>query len=238
MHKYDRLTAAKRLRRYIFSRAIKLLFLSNSSRKETLKSCCEFVLRQSQVQKEHPNHKFYLSRERLIEAVVQNLGETWIGVEFGVAYGDLSRWMLRSGNLNRCMAWHGYDSFFGLPFTWGNLPAGTFSTGGKPPNLKEEIFNWHVGLVEDTTIELEFLNVRESYVPAFIVFDMDLYEPTSLVLSRLKPKLQVGDILFFDEAFHAEESQAIKEFSLEENNLSLEPIGFTIFAQCFRIVRI
>ena len=231
----DRLTKSKRARRYAFSKLIQFTFMNRFQSSKTIIESLEFVIKQFQIRETQPTNRFFLSREKLIDSIVGDLEEKWIGFEFGVAYGDLSKWMLKSGNLERCETWHGFDSFQGLPNAWGDLPTGTFSTNGKPPRLNHKVFQWHVGLVEDTTREINSLKNRKPYQKVFFVFDMDLYEPTSLVLSRILAQLQVGDILFFDEAFHSDESRVIQELLLNQNEISVIPIGFTIFGQSFSI---
>ena len=231
----DRLTRSKRVRRYAFSWLINLVLTNRFHSNKVIIKSLEYVIKQFKDRETQPTNKFFLSREKLINSIDSELGDKWVGFEFGVAYGDFSKWMLKSGNLARCETWHGFDSFQGLPKAWGDLPEGTFSTNGKPPNLNQKVFQWHVGLVEDTTLEINSLKNRKPLQKMFFVFDMDLYEPTFLVMNRIRRYLQSGDILFFDEAFHSDESRAIRELLLNQNEISVTPIGFTIFGQSFSI---
>ena len=77
------------------------------------------------------------------------------------------------------------------------MPSGTFSTGGKPPLIRDNRLNYEVGLFQDTLflalIRFKFDN------KSVIHLDADIYSSTLFVLTTLASKLKKGDILIFDE---------------------------------------
>jgi hypothetical protein len=122
-------------------------------------------------------------------------------LEFGVAAGDATRtWLSLLPNPE--LSWHGFDTFTGLPTPWirGDFTvaeAGTFDAGGGPPSIDDPRITWHAGLVEDT-LPVARLDLGP---PLFVLFDLDLYEPTAFALRWLAPHLKRGDLLYFDEAY-------------------------------------
>jgi hypothetical protein len=118
-------------------------------------------------------------------------------VEFGVASGGSLKWWAEN-NKNPSSRFSGFDTFSGLPEDWGNLPKGTFSTNGTPPEINDDRLTFQIGLIQDTL--LDFLP-KTSFTDArnIIHLDADLYSATLFVLINILPKLKKGDILMFDE---------------------------------------
>lgn len=222
-----RLTLKKRLRRVLFSILLDKLIVQNSKSK-TIADSVRFVLDQASVT---PKIPFFHSREKLWAKVAKDhLSKEWVGIEFGVASGDSTKTISKLPEFRFCSAWHGFDTFFGLPSAWGDLPKGAFSTGGVPPKVDDERYRWHIGDIADTVQDLDdvdLLNKRK-----FVLFDFDLYSPTRIAWDKLMGLLQPGDIIYFDEAYEADESRLISEIRRTSDTL-LKPIGFTIMASCY-----
>ena len=126
--------------------------------------------------------------------------------EFGVAHGYATQYFIEvDENLPSFIStYRGFDTFFGLPSSYRGFKKGSFSNSGKFPDIKSIKLVWHKGLVEDTVKPELFLTQ-----PKFLMFDLDLYEPTFHVLKCITPNLQIGDILYFDEAFDEGEFKII-----------------------------
>lgn len=123
-------------------------------------------------------------------------------LEFGVGDGDATRWW--SGRGVPFAAWHGFDTFEGLPADWvrGEVPvmsAGMFTPRagiGAVPRLEAPFpFEWHRGLIEET---LPRFSRPDSLL--FVLVDVDLLEPTCAILDWLGRHGRSGDLVYFDEA--------------------------------------
>lgn len=110
---------------------------------------------------------------------------------------------------------YGFDSFNGLREDWVgyvNRPKGKFNLEGKLPKLNKNVI-LIVGWVQDTLDQ--FL---DKYKPEinFVHLDMDTYETTKFVLSKIKPYLAKNCTIIFDELYNytgweAGEYRALKE---------------------------
>lgn len=227
-----RLTWRKRLRRSIFSILLDKLVVQNSKGK-TIADSIRFVLDQASVS---PKIPFFHSREKLwVEVAKDHLNGEWVGIEFGVASGDSTKTIAKLPQFRFCTAWHGFDTFLGLPSPWGDLPEGAFSTGGVPPKIDDDRYSWHVGDIADTISDLDNYDLENKR--KFVLFDFDLYQPTRIAWDKLMSFLQSGDIVYFDEAYETDESRLIKEIH-QADGILLVPIGFTIMASCFLVRKI
>ncbi len=90
---------------------------------------------------------------------------------------------------------HGFDSFVGLPESWGSAPPGVLTTGGALPELGPGI-SLHPGWFEDTLPP--FLAAHPGPV-RFANLDCDIYSSTRTVLSLLAGRIGPGTVLVFDE---------------------------------------
>ena len=134
--------------------------------------------------------------------------------EFGVADGLATQWWAARGVAFE--AWHGFDTFEGLPEAWSRagvpvLEAGVFSPSageGHYPDVRAPYpFTWHPGLIEDT-----FPRTVRPETALFVLIDVDLLEPTIVVLDWLVENGRPGDLVYFDEAFDPwNEGRAIRE---------------------------
>lgn len=180
-----------------------------------------------------PRISFFYSREKLwTKVLTDHFNSPWIGIELGVASGDSTFAISKIRNFSRCIEWNGFDTFEGLPESWGDLPKGAFSTGGIPPVLKGDKFRWHIGDVAQTIEVLDTELLKKNRL--FVVFDLDLYEPSRRAWNKVVTFLKSGDVVYFDEAYETDEGRLIREV-LEEEEVKLVPIGFTIMASCYLI---
>jgi hypothetical protein len=173
----------------------------------------------------------YLTRVKLWQQVViprlANANSSISVFEFGVAYGEASRWWLN--NLpHKDLKYAGFDLFTGLPAAWRNLPAGAFDAGGKTPEIDDERVTWYVGDVGQTIKEI---NWDEHTGQRLFIFDLDLFLPSLAVWDVIKGETKAGDLLYFDEAYDLDERLLLKTYLLSTNNfdvLGASPLGIVL----------
>src|SRR5205823_7503286 len=151
-----------------------------------------------------------------------------VALEFGVSEGDATRWWSRSGVA--FAAWHGFDTFEGLPEAWGRAGVAVMSAGmfaprlgaGAVPQLAAPYpLAWHKGLIEQTLPAFP-----RPDAPLFVLIDVDLLEPTLVVLEWLKTNGRTGDLVYFDEAFDPWNEGSALLRALDDG-LTLRAIGHT-----------
>jgi hypothetical protein len=139
--------------------------------------------------------------ERAVEPRLRGPARTVL--EFGVADGLATRWW--SGRGIGFAAWHGFDTFEGLPAHWVRaevpvMSAGTFAPRAGPgtvPRIEASYrLVWHSGLIEETLPRLDRPDTA-----LLVLVDVDLLEPTVVVLDWLARNGRPGDLVYFDEAF-------------------------------------
>jgi hypothetical protein len=113
-------------------------------------------------------------------------------LEFGTAGGAALRWWLER-NRNPASRFHSFDTFTGLPEDWGGIKAGTFTQGGRPPQVDDARVTFHVGLFTATLPG--FLRAPRGPRRLVVHVDPDLYSSTLYVLTMLAPRLAAGDVL-------------------------------------------
>jgi len=114
-------------------------------------------------------------------------------LELGVRFGKSLRFIAA-----RCAGLvHGFDSFQGLPETWGPLPAGSYSTHDKVPAMPANV-RLHVGWFHETLPTF----VADSAGPIRLAnIDCDLGSSTAIALEHLGGHVVAGSVLVFDEYF-------------------------------------
>lgn len=152
------------------------------------------------------------TREKLWELMAQRLSYgPSRGIEFGVAFGYGTDWWLK--RLPRPdLRWDGFDRFTGLPRAWRDLDKGTFDTDGRTPAIDDQRVTWHVGDVEDRLKDLTL--DRNETNQLVVLFDLDIFEPSLAAWEYLRGSLRPGDLLYFDEAFDADERRLLNEHIL------------------------
>jgi hypothetical protein len=164
--------------------------------------------------------------EKLARPRLLNTGS--VALEFGVSDGDASRWWAGSGVA--FAAWHGFDTFEGLPATWARAGVPVMSVGmftprlgaGSVPEIAAPFpHTWHKGLIEHT-----LPSFARPAAPLFVLIDVDLLGPALVVLEWLKAHGRPGDVVYFDEAFDPwNEGLALSR--AVENGLRVRAIGHT-----------
>ena len=223
-----RLTPGKRLKRVIFSHLIERLFLKGAKSRVTRLSA-KFIF---STHEKNPGARLFHSREQLWESFRDTLGKSeWIGFEFGVASGDATKTFLKFPFAENCLQWNGFDTFLGLPDAWGDLPRGAFSTGGNPPSIQNVKVKWHIGLIQETCVAIDSLSFLDKKF--VVIFDFDLYSATKAAWDVLSKFLKAGDILYFDEAYEADEARMINE--ILETSIKLEILGYTTMGIAYKV---
>jgi O-methyltransferase len=139
----------------------------------------------------------YPKREKLFRHVIETEKLEAIDyLEFGVSTGQSFRWWSTEIK-DPASRFYGFDTFTGLPESWGPFKSGDFSNGNEPPRINDERCKFYQGLFQQTLIP--FLAGYETGRRKVIHMDADLYSATLYVLTLMTPYLKKGDIIFFDE---------------------------------------
>jgi len=136
-------------------------------------------------------------------------------LEFGVYVGTSINFFSKYVNII-----YGFDSFEGLREDWvgTSVPKGTFNLNKKLPKLSKNVIPV-VGWVQDTLVP--FLEKHKPEIN-FVHMDMDTYETTKFVLTKIKPYLVKNCIIAFDELYNfpgweAGEYKALKKLLMIKN---------------------
>ncbi len=143
-------------------------------------------------------------------------------LEFGVGRGNSLRWW-STNNTSTDTRFYAFDTFEGLPDDWGAYKAGTFSLGGKFPDIDDQRINFVKGLFQDTLMkQLPEVDFKQRVV---LHIDGDMYTSAMYPLAMLHSYLKPGDLIFFDEfAVPLHEFRAFVDFT-ESFKVKLEPVG-------------
>lgn len=116
-------------------------------------------------------------------------------LEFGVFKGDSVNFFSKYVNTI-----YGFDSFEGLREDWvgHTVPKGTCNLNKKLPELNKNVVPI-AGWVQDTLVP--FLDKHKPEIN-FVHLDMDTYESTKFVLTKIKPYLAKNSIIAFDELYN------------------------------------
>lgn len=143
-------------------------------------------------------------------------------MEFGVSAGHSFRWWLQH-NKNPDSSFYGFDTFEGLPESFGSYGKGAMAVALEALNIHDPRASFHKGLFQDTLIP--FLDQYKKGKRKLIHIDADLFTATLFSLSQLYRVMQDGDIILFDEfAVPRHEFQAFKIFT-ESFYVNYEVIG-------------
>ena len=135
-------------------------------------------------------------RKFIIERAKENdVSNKKFYLEFGVWVGTTINFF--SNYVNTI---YGFDSFEGLREDWvgTDAPKGTFNLKKKLPKLSKNVIPV-VGWVQDTLVP--FLDKHKPEIN-FIHLDMDTYESTKFVLTKIKPYLTKNCTIAFDELYN------------------------------------
>ena len=171
--------------------------------------------------RKHPDYLHLATRQDLWEFLANNelVQDAGFFFEFGVANGDGTKfWLERLGQVE----YHGFDCFTGMPEDYRQVPKGVFDmSGAPPPDINDARVTWHIGNVEDTVSAFHFPDSASR----IFLFDLDLYHPTKFVLSKIKPTLRKGDVLYFDEAWDDAEGIVARDFFDRSTNTQILSSG-------------
>ena len=149
----------------------------------------------------------YLSDEFIKGAPIDYL-------EFGVFEGKAIREWTQL-NQNPASQFFGFDTFEGLPEDWRDfiklLPKGTFSTGGKLPEIDDRRVSFVKGIFQATLPD--FLRGFKPQNRLVINCDADLYTSTLYVLASLDHLICPGTLMIFDELSAMQEFRAFRDYS-------------------------
>lgn len=122
-------------------------------------------------------------------------------IEFGVYRGhSINLFAERLSALGDQRQIHGFDSFEGLEEHWvgHQSPRGAFNLSGKLPEVADNV-TLTKGWVQETLPG--FLAGRADEKIAFAHIDTDTYTPCRFILEAIKPRLQSGAVILFDEFY-------------------------------------
>jgi hypothetical protein len=144
-------------------------------------------------------------------------------LEFGVLRGKSLRWWSEALRHPESRL-HGFDSFEGLPEPFdvgGPYGKGACNAQGIIPDLDDPRVELYPGWFED---------VLPSYVmPAHdvlvVTMDADLYSSTIFVLRWLRPYLEPGAYLYFDNLSRPEHEPRALEELIRESGLRFAPVA-------------
>lgn len=122
--------------------------------------------------------------------------ESGIYLEFGVHKGDsINFFSMLIGDEKI----YGFDSFEGLKEDWKGTQAtkGTFDLKGKIPKLNKNVVPIK-GWIQDTLPKF----IEKAKKINFVHMDVDTYETTKFILNKIKPFLNNGAIILFDELYN------------------------------------
>lgn len=169
------------------------------------------------------------SRQRLWNLMAKEMRTgSWTVYEFGVAWGYTTQYWMQLDPAPAIAGWHGFDRFTGLPREWRGSKAGEFDAGGNTPQIDDERISWHVGDLEKT-----LPSVPTGAGQKFLIFDLDIYEPSAFAWNHLRDSLSPGDLLYFDEAFDDDERRLLNEHILAD--VEVEIIAATPLALGLRV---
>jgi len=171
------------------------MYLYEMYAKEEIKKCYETF-------KPHFQKSFFfkLKYEDYLKFIIERAKENdefnkKFYLEFGIWKGNSINFFSKYVNTI-----YGFDSFQGLREDWLGtpVPKGTFNLNTKLPKLNKNVIPV-VGWVQDTLVP--FLEKHKPEIN-FVHMDMDTYETTKFVLTKIKPYIVKNCIIAFDEFYN------------------------------------
>lgn len=139
------------------------------------------------------------ARYRLYADVMQQEalhGAEILYMEFGVFKGaSFKHWVKNNTHANS--RFYGFDTFEGLPESWGGYGKGAFAT--PIPEVEGNRHEFVKGLFQDSLPPFIQAGKVTKAQRKVIHLDADLYSSTLYVLTSLAPFLKAGDLILFDE---------------------------------------
>lgn len=141
----------------------------------------------------------YSRRYKLYQYVLGSRGLTNSPIEyfeFGVAQGHSFRWWVKA-NTNKDSRFYGFDTFEGLPESWGLFKKGDMDA--IIPDIDDNRVAFYKGLFQQTFYPFTKSHDLKNDRIKVIHLDADLFSSTLFILTSIAPYLKKGDILLFDE---------------------------------------
>jgi len=213
-------TIAKITRRFVYK--IVHIVLTNLD----LPAIVEAVKSSARFEQEHLlDVPYFKTREQLYDFCLGKAPEEGLFLEFGTYKGDSINIMAK---LRPNLHFTGFDSFIGLPERWTvGAKEGAFDIGGSLPDVRDNV-SLVKGFFEDTLPG--WCEEHKEEKVAFLHDDCDLYSGTVTIFENLKPMLQNGTVIVFDELYNYTEwlhgeYKAFMEFT-EKYKVKFEYIGY------------
>jgi len=195
-------------------------------RNSDLITAAQAAISSAKYEKEHLlNTPDFKSREKFFSFCLDKVKNDGLHLEFGTYKGDSINIFAK---LCPNVYFIGFDSFEGLPETWGvGSQKGAFSIDGKLPAVRS-----NVRLVKgfyDSSLPLFLEGINEDEKVTFLHMDSDIYSSTIFVLNALKDKIVPGTIIVFDDflnywGWEEHDFKALTEF-INESEFSFEWIA-------------
>ena len=151
--------------------------------------------------------KIFFNRWDFFNEIITQTESTRPFYEFGVWNGVSFKYLIKTFKKG-----FGFDTFSGLPESWGDIKEGTYSSFGAVPNIEGGLFI--AGKFEDTLPE--FFS-KERPLASLINFDADLYSSTFCALNHSRRVIDDKTVLVFDEfimnsKWEEDEYKALNDF--------------------------
>jgi hypothetical protein len=213
-------TIAKITRRFVYK--IVHLVLTNLDLPATI----EAVKSSAKFEHEHLiDVPYFKTREQLYDFCLGKAPSEGVFLEFGTYKGDSINIMAK---LRPDTHFTGFDSFIGLPERWTTgAKKGAFDIGGMLPEVRDNV-TLVKGFFEDSLPG--WCKENHDKKVSFIHDDCDLYSGTITIFENLRPMIQSGTIVVFDEYYNYTEwlegeYKAFIEFT-EKYHVKFEYIGY------------
>jgi O-methyltransferase len=141
----------------------------------------------------------YARRYNLYASVIEQLGvdqEAVDYLEFGVFEGKSFLWWAAT-NTNPESRFYGFDTFEGLPESWGTFKQGDMLAA--IPKVEDPRASLYKGLFQDTLPDFLRQTDLRNGKRKIVHMDADLFSSTLFTLTSMAPYLKKGDVLLFDE---------------------------------------
>ena len=150
-----------------------------------------------------------------------------IGEDAALTYLEFGVW--RGASIKRMAAiftnpearFVGFDSFEGLPESWGEKPTGTFSMDGEIPRSGDGRISFVKGYFQNT-LPGYLASFRPPQGPVLVHFDADLYSSTLFLLTTLWHHFPAYHFIF--DEFPGDEAIAMHDFT------QAYPVAYTFLA--------
>ncbi len=166
--------------------------------------------------------KIFFNQWDFFDNIISLTDKTRPFYEFGVRNGISFKYLINAFGKG-----FGFDSFKGLPESWGKLPKGSYSSFGSIPKISGGKFI--AGEFKNTLPE--FFS-KQKPLASLINFDADLYSSTLCALNYSHKVIDEKTVLIFDEflmneKWENDEYKALNEFCDSFN------MSYSVIAVCF-----